>query len=128
MPHSAVYDLGLHCLPITLLGVSRLQCVKGSFCQSQMDLSYYHIYTKYLDTNVRMCTILVNSLEDLACPVKVWLGKLTALDMAPSVDWVIKPQHKQKLLTILVLKLKKKKSILLSIDVSKILLYVWQTV
>ena len=27
MPHSAVSDLGLHCLPITLLGVSRLQCV-----------------------------------------------------------------------------------------------------
>ena len=29
----------------------------------------------------RMCTILVNRLEDLACPVNVWLGKLTALDM-----------------------------------------------
>ena len=28
MPHSAVSDLGLHCLPITLLGVSRLQWVK----------------------------------------------------------------------------------------------------
>ena len=25
MPHSAASDLGLHCLPITLLGVSRLQ-------------------------------------------------------------------------------------------------------
>ena len=31
----------------------------------------------------RMCTILVNRLEDLACPVNVWLGKLTALDMTP---------------------------------------------
>ena len=29
----------------------------------------------------RMCTMLVNRLEDLACPVHVWLGKLTALDM-----------------------------------------------
>ena len=29
----------------------------------------------------RMCTILVNHLEDKACPVNVWLGKLTALDM-----------------------------------------------
>ena len=29
----------------------------------------------------RMCTILVNRLEDLVCPVKVRLGKLTALDM-----------------------------------------------
>ena len=28
MPHSAVSDLGLHCLPITLLGVSRIQWVK----------------------------------------------------------------------------------------------------
>ena len=31
----------------------------------------------------RMCTILVNCLEDYACPVKVLLGKLTALDMTP---------------------------------------------
>ena len=29
----------------------------------------------------RMCTILVNHLENLACQVKVWLGKLTMLDM-----------------------------------------------
>ena len=28
MPHSAASDLGLHCLPITLLGVSQLQWVK----------------------------------------------------------------------------------------------------
>ena len=27
MPHSAASDLGLHCLPITLLGVSRLHLV-----------------------------------------------------------------------------------------------------
>ena len=31
----------------------------------------------------RMCTILVKLLEDQACPVNVWLGKLTALDMTP---------------------------------------------
>ena len=29
-PHSATSDLGLHCLPITLLGVSRLQWVNKS--------------------------------------------------------------------------------------------------
>ena len=29
MPHSAVSDLGLHFLPITLLGFSRLQWEKG---------------------------------------------------------------------------------------------------
>ena len=28
-PRSAASDLGLHCLPITLLQVSRLHCVKG---------------------------------------------------------------------------------------------------
>ena len=26
-------------------------------------------------------TILVNLLEDLPCPIQVWLGKLTALNM-----------------------------------------------
>ena len=31
----------------------------------------------------RMCTILVNRLEDKACPVNAWLGKLTVLDMTP---------------------------------------------
>ena len=35
------------------------------------------------DSGERMCTILVNRLEDYACPVNVWLGKLTALDMTP---------------------------------------------
>ena len=29
MPHSVASDLGLHCLQITLFGVSRLQWVKG---------------------------------------------------------------------------------------------------
>ena len=33
MPHSAASDLGLHCLPITLLGVSRLQWVKLTACK-----------------------------------------------------------------------------------------------
>ena len=32
----------------------------------------------------RMCTILVNRLEDKACPVNVWLGKLTVLGV---VGW-----------------------------------------
>ena len=31
----------------------------------------------------RMCTILVNHLEDYACPVNVRLGKLTPLGMTP---------------------------------------------
>ena len=35
----------------------------------------------------RKCTILVNRLEDKACPVNVWIGKLTALDMTP-LSWL----------------------------------------
>ena len=35
----------------------------------------------------RMCTILVNRLDDYVCPVSVWLGKLTVLDMTP-LDWL----------------------------------------
>ena len=35
----------------------------------------------------RMRTILVNRLEGWACPVNVWLGKLTALDMTP-LGWL----------------------------------------
>ena len=31
MPRSAASDLGLHCLPITLLGVSQIQWLKGQF-------------------------------------------------------------------------------------------------
>ena len=32
----------------------------------------------------RMCTILVNRLDDKACPIKVLLGKLTAFHLTPS--------------------------------------------
>ena len=39
----------------------------------------------------RMCTILVNHLEDYACPAKVWLGKLTMLNMTQGVDRAVKP-------------------------------------
>ena len=31
----------------------------------------------------RLRTVLVNCLEDLVCPIKVWLCKLTVLDMTP---------------------------------------------
>ena len=37
MPRSAASDLGLHCLPITLLGVSRLQWVKSERRTSLLD-------------------------------------------------------------------------------------------
>ena len=42
----------------------------------------------------RMCTIQVNRLEDQACPLKVWLGKLTALDMT-LLDWLGRKTSKQ---------------------------------
>ena len=35
----------------------------------------------------RMSTMLVNCLEDYTCPVKVWLGELTVLDMIP-LGWL----------------------------------------
>ena len=47
MPHSAASDLGLHCLPITLLCVSRLQWVNNDnlvqwkwhmYCVNTLDL------------------------------------------------------------------------------------------
>ena len=74
--------------------------------QRRQDLSFNHTFTEqawslavnqycahYFTRNFqegllsvsgeRMCTILVNSLEDYACPVKDWLGKVAALDMTP---------------------------------------------
>ena len=36
-----------------------------------------------LINHVIQTTELVNHLDDLVCPVKVWLGKLTALSMTP---------------------------------------------
>ena len=37
-------------------------------------------------TGEKICTILVKRLEDQACPVKMWLGKLTVLNMTHWVD------------------------------------------
>ena len=44
----------------------------------------------------KRCTqVLVNSLEDSACPGKVWLGKMTTQHDPNSVDWAVKLQLKQ---------------------------------
>ena len=45
MPHSAASDLGLHCLPITLLGVSRLQWVNWKVL----------LFFLYLQENICFC-------------------------------------------------------------------------
>ena len=49
MPHSVASDLGLHCLPITLLRVSRLQWVK---CYINNLCSPIRIYTGYYTWSV----------------------------------------------------------------------------
>ena len=41
--------------------------------------------------------ILVNRLEDKACPVKVWLVKLTGLTWPQWIDWAVKPQLSHQL-------------------------------
>ena len=43
-PHSVVSDLGLHCLPITLLGVFRLQWVQVLTTTTADDIIYLFIY------------------------------------------------------------------------------------
>ena len=63
-PRSAASDLGLHCLPITLLRVSRLQWV-SNWTLKVLKLSglilhtknWYYYFLLYLDTN-RSCDIL----------------------------------------------------------------------
>ena len=57
----------------------------------------------------RMCTLLVNHLDYQACPLKVWLGKLTALDMTP-----LGHQHKHKLAKVLSINIQKCTSHLIS--------------
>ena len=42
-PHSAASDLGLHCLPITLLGVSRLKWINLSTEASKFLVSTHNI-------------------------------------------------------------------------------------
>ena len=45
MPRSAASDLDLHCLPITRLGVSRLQWVKIHHDQKQKSSVYFMYYS-----------------------------------------------------------------------------------
>ena len=53
-------------------------------CFSTVILSHLLIQEGQLSVSgERMCTVLANHLEDYAFPVKVWLGKVTVLDMTP---------------------------------------------
>ena len=54
MPNSAASDLGLHCLPNALLGVSRLQWVKdsnlqpiGNICVSGLSLNQIYVINNF---------------------------------------------------------------------------------
>ena len=56
----------------------------GNETFSTVDLSLPLIQEEQLSVSgERMCTILVNRLQNKACQVKVRLGKLTALDFTP---------------------------------------------
>ena len=66
----------------------------------------------------RMCTILVNRLEDKACPVNVWWGKLTALNMTP-LGWL---GCKTSMQTNKNWKLQ---SLLTSIDHFNVIVFIW---
>ena len=47
MLHSAASDLGLHCLPSTLLGVSKLQWVnKLCFLKNKTEISFFFLLEK----------------------------------------------------------------------------------
>ena len=81
-------------LVIRRLQVWPLLCRQHSFMEldheilSTVILSLPQIQEGQLSVSgERLCIILVNRLEDYACPVKVWLGKLTALNMTP-MGWL----------------------------------------
>ena len=49
--HSAASDQGLHCLPITLLRVSRLQWVKVPFKLVADDIIFFFLYIYFPENN-----------------------------------------------------------------------------
>ena len=56
-PHSAASDLGLHCLPNTLLGVSRLQWVKYLLLWCQDWLNCTNLYNSEVDVSKTVCFV-----------------------------------------------------------------------
>ena len=77
-PHSAASDLGLHCLPFTLLGVSRLQWVKTAFVSPKWFLSYCSIF------NINPCPAepgYVLLLKTVQIQISRLLKKPTNLDL-----------------------------------------------
>ena len=60
MPHSAASDLGLHCLPVTCLGVSSLQSVRN--CQIKSLKLHAHIPS----TGLKSADFQTNPMADIA--------------------------------------------------------------
>ena len=57
-------------------------------------LSLPLIQARQLSVSGETCILLVNRLEDWACPVREGLGKLTALDMTP-LGWLVRKTSTQ---------------------------------
>ena len=60
MPCSAASDLGLHCLPITLLRVFRLQWVKHLACWEEISADDILKYFGYFSPENRTCHFMQN--------------------------------------------------------------------
>ena len=68
MPHSVASDLGLHCLPVTLLRVSRLQWVKPQW----FDIGLTRMLgNKQCTSNLQVNTILEFSLFTVIIPIYI---------------------------------------------------------
>ena len=65
MLHSAMSDLDLHCLPVTLLGVSQLQWVKLSLKANSVDgiLKYFFLF---LENRVDILCKLSDNLQEMS--------------------------------------------------------------
>ena len=59
-PHSAASDLGLHCLPITLLRVSRLQWVTAYLNEIFFSKTIAYTFYKLYFVRVTMCSCSKN--------------------------------------------------------------------
>ena len=74
MSHSVVSDLGLNCLPITLLGVSRLKWAKNSWTLAYSDQTTYLISAIGIDHEIPVIVLVTLHL------LLIQEGQLSATD------------------------------------------------
>ena len=73
-----------------------LLCDNSVWQKVNCNKKYIHFCVNFCRfSGKRMCTTLVNRLEDLACPVNVWVN-WPCWTWSHWVDWAVKPQRKQK--------------------------------